>query len=279
MFGKGIRERKKGGKDVHVTGNHFGGRVIVVLKELELGERMGQLRALLFSSFPLPFQFGACSLKLGLQFTNLIPQRLVLAHKLFSQLAQSRLLFLQSLNGSDIAMFCRLSVKCTRTARRRRRRQALTTLEASHEVRVFPHRAIHHLAFLLNHAQSQNQRSLARHNVLLACPRVCNERKSVLRRVMSARRGALYVCELRAACVEIVLCESELFIRTAQGEGEFGELQLGGVWRCIGVRTECGELCTCGGVLVLEHLSALDSHGGFERVPLQFECGCVCFML
>ena len=79
--------------------------------------------------------------------------------------------------------------------------------------------------------------------------------------------------------MEGLLGESKLVAGTAQGKCEFGELQLGGMWCCIGVRTKCGELCACGGVLVLEHLSALDSHGGFKRVPLQFECRCVCFML
>lgn len=68
--------------------------------------------------------------------------------------------------------------------------------------------------------------------------------------------------------MEGVLRESEFVVRTAQGEGEFGDLQLGGVGCCIGVRTECGELCTCGGVLDPEPLSTFDSHGGFERVPL-----------
>ena len=66
---------------------------------------MGQLHALLFRSLPLRLQFGARSLKLDLQFTNLIPQRLVLAHKLPGQLAQFRPFFLESINGSSIIMF------------------------------------------------------------------------------------------------------------------------------------------------------------------------------
>jgi hypothetical protein len=144
----------------------------------------------------------------------------------------------------------------------------MTALETSHEVRVFPHGAIHHLAFLFEHAQPHHQRTLTRHGVLLARPCACGKFKSVVRRVMGARRGALYICELRAASMEGGLCESKLVARAAQGEGEFGELQLGGVWCCIGVRTQCGELCTCGGVLALEPLSTFDSHGGLERVPL-----------
>jgi hypothetical protein len=72
---------------------------------------MGQLRVLLFRSLPLRFQFSSCPLKLDLQLTNLIPQRLVLAHKLPGDLAQFRLLFLEGLNGSSIVIFWRFSVR------------------------------------------------------------------------------------------------------------------------------------------------------------------------
>ena len=77
-----------------------------MLKQFELGEYMRQLGPLLFRSLPLRFQFSTRSLKLDLQSPNLIPERLVLAHKLPGQLPQSHLLFLQSYNESGIAMFC-----------------------------------------------------------------------------------------------------------------------------------------------------------------------------
>jgi hypothetical protein len=51
------------------------------------------------------------------------------------------------------------------------------------------------------------------------------------------------------------------------------------VWCGIGVFAQDRELCVYSGILVFENLGTFYGQGGFQRVSLQFERGCVCFML
>jgi len=136
--------------------------------------------------------------------------------------------------------------------------QALTTLERAHQIRILPNRAIQHHSLLLYHTQPQRQRALACPRLLLARARALSEAKRPFDRVLRALGGALHVDKLGGARAECVLRERAFVACAAQGEGEFGELKLGGARGRVRVRAQDGELGVHGGVLAFEGLGALD---------------------
>ena len=149
-----------------------------------------------------------------------------------------------------------------------RRWQALTALEGTNQISILPNCAIHHPAFLLSHAQLQNQSTLAHQRFLLARTGTCSDTECILCGIVRARGSTLHIHKLSSTFAKGILRECEFVASAAQSKGELRELQLGGVRRRVWMRTESGKFYMRRCVLAFEGLSALDGNGGFQGVPL-----------
>jgi hypothetical protein len=89
------------GVDLHVSRDHLGGGVVVVLVQFELGQCIGQPYALFLRSPPFRLRLCTSLFELTLQPTNLVPQRLAFALKLPSEFVQHCVLFLQGRRSSS----------------------------------------------------------------------------------------------------------------------------------------------------------------------------------